>query len=1054
MKKYIYGFLIALVVIAIFSCNAKATSETDTTKPNTSATLIGEDPIYGPIFHLSCSDVGGSGCKDVLYCNDFTNACVPDKSVDKTGYLHLSSILNFYFRYSSIDNADNKEDAQSMLIVGKSVFKDVTVYPVCGNSSVETGESCDDGNITAGDGCDATCQTEITPTDTDADGIQDSLDNCTQVANPDQVDTDGDKVGDVCDNCKDIANSNQADSNSDGVGDVCTIAPTDTDADGVPDSSDNCKFVANSNQADADSDGIGDACDNCSQKENLTQADSDSDGIGDACDNCPSISNLTQIDTDGDLVGDVCDNCKDIANSNQADSNSDGVGDVCTIAPTDTDADGIQDSLDNCPSISNPTQIDTDGDKVGDACDNCKFVANPSQADSDSDGIGDACDNCPTVANADQKDLNENRIGDACEAVQDSDQDGIDDSVDNCPLVRNSNQLDDDHDGIGNACDQYNCIATGAEVCGDQKDNDCDQSIDEDCSDVTAPTIRIDNPENNSEVSGNISVTTYGEDNNSLIKNVCILFGTENPDNPISENNCKDLSQRESYSYNYAPTHIFSWNTVSTTDGTYKVFAIATDNAGNVATSSPKTITINNYSLGTSENPAKITNCQEFQNIKDHLRWHYVIENDIDCSQTKTWNNGSGFISIGNNNQFTGEIDGKNHTISNLYMNSDTNRGIFGYMQGKITGLNLRNAEIVCNSTYCGILTNVNSGTIEKSSITGKFSCSGKCGGFASQNSGTISQSWADLEISSSNQYGGPGYAGIIAGQNYSGRVTNCYAKGKMVATQGGGIVGLNENTNVSNSYSVALMQGDYQNGGLIGWQYQGASQTNGYWNKETSGKNNMCGSTQYNSPESCNDVNGLTDSESKTQEKYIGFDFEGIWKIDPSKNDGYPYLAWQTSFTQKDTINPVITLKGDVTTTAYIGDTYSDAGAIALDNIDGDITSKIEVKSNVDTSKAGTYLVTYNVTDEAGNKADQKFREVIVKEKTVSASVGGGASGNIGGGYSRGNNKIKPQVLGASTTTKPLTELDRQLAISQVRAQLIEIIKKLILLLQSKLPK
>jgi cysteine-rich repeat protein len=32
--------------------------------------------------------------------------------------------------------------------------------PACGNGTVETGESCDDGNTTAGDGCAASCQTE------------------------------------------------------------------------------------------------------------------------------------------------------------------------------------------------------------------------------------------------------------------------------------------------------------------------------------------------------------------------------------------------------------------------------------------------------------------------------------------------------------------------------------------------------------------------------------------------------------------------------------------------------------------------------------------------------------------------------------------------------------------------------------------------------------------------------------------------------------------------------------------------------------------------------
>lgn len=73
------------------------------------------------------------------------------------------------------------------------------------------------------------------PPDSDGDGIEDSLDNCPLVANPDQLDTDGDGQGDACD--------------------------TDDDNDGVEDSLDNCPLVANPDQADFDNDGIGDACD-------------------------------------------------------------------------------------------------------------------------------------------------------------------------------------------------------------------------------------------------------------------------------------------------------------------------------------------------------------------------------------------------------------------------------------------------------------------------------------------------------------------------------------------------------------------------------------------------------------------------------------------------------------------------------------------------------------------------------------------------------------------------------------------------------------------------
>jgi len=46
--------------------------------------------------------------------------------------------------------------------------------------------------------------------DSDHDGIDDDLDNCPFVPNPDQLDTDGDGRGDVCDNCVTTGNHDQA----------------------------------------------------------------------------------------------------------------------------------------------------------------------------------------------------------------------------------------------------------------------------------------------------------------------------------------------------------------------------------------------------------------------------------------------------------------------------------------------------------------------------------------------------------------------------------------------------------------------------------------------------------------------------------------------------------------------------------------------------------------------------------------------------------------------------------------------------------------------------
>ncbi len=84
------------------------------------------------------------------------------------------------------------------------------------------------------------------------------------------------------------------------------------------------------------------------------------------------------------------------------------------------------------------------------------------------------------------------------------------------------------------------------------------------------------------------------------------------------------------------------------------------------------------------------------------------------------------------------------------------------------------------------------------------------------------------------------------------------------------------------------------------------------------------------------------------------------------------------------DTEKPVITLLGEETVNLEFGATYIDAGATATDNVDGDITDRIIVNNPVDTSVAGIYTVTYNVSDSAGNQADEVRRTVIVAESTI----------------------------------------------------------------------
>jgi len=80
------------------------------------------------------------------------------------------------------------------------------------------------------------------------------------------------------------------------------------------------------------------------------------------------------------------------------------------------------------------------------------------------------------------------------------------------------------------------------------------------------------------------------------------------------------------------------------------------------------------------------------------------------------------------------------------------------------------------------------------------------------------------------------------------------------------------------------------------------------------------------------------------------------------------------------DIVPPVISLLGSSTINVNVGDLYTDPGATASDNIDGDITKDITVVNPVDTSETGNYIITYNVSDSAGNQAEEVTRTVIVK--------------------------------------------------------------------------
>ncbi len=87
------------------------------------------------------------------------------------------------------------------------------------------------------------------------------------------------------------------------------------------------------------------------------------------------------------------------------------------------------------------------------------------------------------------------------------------------------------------------------------------------------------------------------------------------------------------------------------------------------------------------------------------------------------------------------------------------------------------------------------------------------------------------------------------------------------------------------------------------------------------------------------------------------------------------------------DDFAPFITMTGtDVV--IEVNSTYTDMGATAVDNIEGNITSSIVTNISVDMTQAGVYFVSYDVTDKSGNAAATVTRKVTVVQDLTEPSI------------------------------------------------------------------
>lgn len=295
---------------------------------------------------------------------------------------------------------------------------------------------------------------------------------------------------------------------------------------------------------------------------------------------------------------------------------------------------------------------------------------------------------------------------------------------------------------------------------------------------------------------------------------------------------------------------------------------------------------------------AKDLDFKDRNSYKTDARYNYY---NADANNDGTPDNSWIPIGKSTSSAFTGNFDGKNHTISNLYINTTQNySGLFGYVFSDYTtfkNIKLQNVNInakyyvgalagnfrggTINNVFIdnvnikssgsdigGIVGTIDWGTIQKvkvtnASITGSSDVGGIAGYTSAESTLTIDQA-----VFSGNVYGS--YSGGIMGHpNYTKvNISNSYTAGY---SQAAGISAYKANS-IVNSYTT-MKVGTYAISSYVDSKVE-----NTFWNSSTAGVS----SSRYGTPKSTDEL-----QQAAT---FSGWN-TSIWNIEDGK---YPTLKWE----------------------------------------------------------------------------------------------------------------------------------------------------------------
>lgn len=230
---------------------------------------------------------------------------------------------------------------------------------------------------------------------------------------------------------------------------------------------------------------------------------------------------------------------------------------------------------------------------------------------------------------------------------------------------------------------------------------------------------------------------------------------------------------------------------------------------------------------GTSSNPYVVMTVGELQGTNLCLSCNFQLGKNIDATNTKNWNNGSGFQPIGNSANFTGSFDGKGYKIKNLTINrpSKNRVGLFGSIKNtsgsqSIKNIKIENGSIKGNEEVGLLIGFIDFGSypaITNNHVSGTINASGYYTGglIGNANAANVSNSSSSGVINHPFGY----YIGGLIGHAGDSTVTFCHSSMDVITTgsggaQTGGLIGSLTNSTISKSYATGNVSGVYQDSG------------------------------------------------------------------------------------------------------------------------------------------------------------------------------------------------------------------------------------------------